>query len=68
MDEVSSLTIKINPKHGTFDAAASGESALLALVVIAADTVNLTLLLVLCRVSARSGLRIINDLDVLGES
>ena len=31
-------------------------------------TVNLTLLLVLCRVSARSGLRIINDLDVLGES
>ena len=29
-------------------------------------TVNLTLLLVLCRVSARSGLRIINDLDVLG--
>jgi hypothetical protein len=34
--EVSSLTIKIDPKQGTFDAAASGESALLALVVIAA--------------------------------
>lgn len=36
MNEVSSLTIKIDPKQGTFDAAASGESALLALVVIAA--------------------------------
>lgn len=36
MSEVSSLTIKIDPKQGTFDAAASGESALLALVVIAA--------------------------------
>ena len=36
MTEVSSLTVKINPKQGIFDAAASGESALLALVVIAA--------------------------------
>ncbi|MPR11801.1 hypothetical protein [Microvirga tunisiensis] len=36
MNEVSFLTIKIDPKQGSIDKAASGESALLALVVIAA--------------------------------